>query len=178
MPHAAVGRPSQQKRRAKSTSVRFGLKRNIDVSGAQLRLRPRRGWNRKIGKTTFRIGEPIRLDLVISNSTGTPMMVNTTDYGDNSDPVEITPQTGWIAWQGRSGHDYAQMTQLGRGPTRIPIRVDQVAIFCKPGHYEVRVTENRVQNGSDLLHLSPSQILTTNPVGIDLEAMPDGAKRR
>ena len=37
----------------------------------------------EIGKTTFRIGEPIRLDLVISNSTGTPMMVNTTDYGDN-----------------------------------------------------------------------------------------------
>ena len=126
------------------------------------------------GKTSFQIGEPIRLDLVISNPTGTPMMVNTTNYGDNSDPVEITPQTGWIAWQGRSGHDYAAMTPLGREPIRIPIRVDHVGIFRKPGHYEVRVTENRVQNGGDLLHLSPSPILTTNPVDIDLEAMPDG----
>ena len=62
------------------------------------------------GKTSFQLGEPIRLDLVISNPTGVPMMVNVSDYGDNSDPVEITPKTGWIAWQGQSGHDYAAMT--------------------------------------------------------------------
>lgn len=49
------------------------------------------------GKVGFQIGEPIRLDLVISNPTGAPMLVNATDYGDNSDPVEISPKTGWIA---------------------------------------------------------------------------------
>ena len=125
------------------------------------------------GKTSFQIGEPIRLDLVISNPSDVPMMVNATDYGDNSDPVEITPKTGWIAWQGQSGHDYASMNQLGTQPVRIPIRVDQVAIFRMPGHYEVRATENRVQVGGDLTHLSQGTALTTNAVGLDLEAMPE-----
>ncbi len=126
------------------------------------------------GKVRFQIGEPIRLDLVISNPTSAPMMVNATDYGDNSDPVEISPKLGWIAWQGRSGHDYAMMSPLGKEPIRIPIRVDQVAIFREPGHYEVSATEDRVQFGSDLLHISRAQAITTNAVGIDLETMPDG----
>ena len=125
------------------------------------------------GKTTFQIGEPIQLDLVISNPTGLPMMVNATDYGDNSDPVEITPKAGWIAWQGQSGHDYAIMSDLGTQPVRIPIRVDQVAIFRTPGHYDVRVTENRVQGGADLMHLSRTEAITTNSIGLNVEAMPE-----
>ena len=125
------------------------------------------------GKISFQIGEPIRLDLVISNPTDVTMMVNATDYGDYSDPVEITPKTGWIAWQGQSGHDYASMSGLGTQPVRIPIRVDQVAIFRAPGHYEVRVTESRVQVGGDLTHLSRATAITTNAVGLDLETMPD-----
>lgn len=115
-------------------------------------------------ETTFQIGEPIRLDLVISNPTGSLMTVNATDYGDNSDPLEITPKAGWIPWQSQSGHDYAAMSQLGAQPVRIPIRVDQVATLRAAGHYDVRVTENRVQGGADLIHLSRSETITTNPL--------------
>lgn len=139
--------------------------------GAQTAPQPEVRLEPHDGKVSFRIGEPIRLDLVIRNPLGAPMMVNVTDYSDNSDPIEISPKTGWIAWQGPSGHDYADMTRLGSEPVRIPIRVDQVAIFREPGHYEVHVTERRVEEGSDLLHLSQAPAVTTNPVGIDLEAM-------
>ena len=143
------------------------------ILGAQTTPTPEVRLEPHDGKTTFQIGEPIRLDLVISNPTGLPMMVNATDYGDNSDPVEITPKTGWIAWQGQSGHDYAMMSQLGEQPVRIPIRIDQVAIFRAPGHYDVRVSENRVQGGADLMHLSRSEAITTNSVGLELEPMPE-----
>lgn len=65
------------------------------------------------------------------------------------------------------------MSVLGTQPVRVPIRVGQVAIFRIPGHYEVRATENRVQVGGDPIHLSQGTALTTNAVGLDLEAIPE-----
>ncbi len=125
------------------------------------------------GKTTFQIGEPILLDLVISNPTATPMTVNDIDYGDNSDPVEVSPAVGWIAWQGQSNHDYGSVNRLGSVPVRIPVRVDQAVIFRQPGHYDVRVTEQRVQDASDFSHQRLYPKTVTNSVGIDLEQMPE-----
>jgi len=51
------------------------------------------------GKTVFYLGEPIQLDLVFENHTGSPATLNTTIYGDLSEKVEITPATDWFQWQ-------------------------------------------------------------------------------
>lgn len=114
------------------------------------------------GKTHFYLGEPITLNLVFQNTTGQPYTINTEVYGDLSEKVEITPSTGWLQWEGISGHDYFTSTELTEKELKIPVSLDEGFIFRKPGHYEVRVSTHRVIGE-----------MTTNAVGIDLEEMPE-----
>lgn len=125
------------------------------------------------GKTHFYLGEPIRLDMVFRNTTGTPMMLNTTDYGDMSDKVSITPADGWMQWSGQSNHDYASVQTLTDRAQRIPVRLNDGYVFRKPGHYTVRVTEQRVTGGT-MGKSTPIPATLTNEVDIDLEEMPAG----
>lgn len=125
------------------------------------------------GKTHFYLGEPIRLDMVFRNTSRTPMMLNGSDYGDLSDKVSITPAEGWIQWRGQSGHDYAAVQTLTSHAERIPVRLNDGYIFRKPGHYTIRVTEQRVSGGNmDKSTVIPPTL--TNSVEIDVEEMPAG----
>ncbi|SDF89964.1 hypothetical protein [Terriglobus roseus] len=125
------------------------------------------------GKTHFYLGEPIRLDVVYRNNSGTPMMLNGTDYGDLSDKVSITPAEGWIQWRGQSGHDYASVQTLTSHAERVPIRVNDGYVFRKPGHYTIRVTADRVSGGTMGKSTTIPPTLT-NGVEIDVDEMPKG----
>jgi hypothetical protein len=125
------------------------------------------------GKTHFYLGEPIRLDMVFRNTSGTPMMLNGTDYGDLSDKVSISPAEGWIQWRGQSGHDYAAVQTLTSHAERVAVRLNDGYVFRKPGHYTIRVTEQRVTGGTMGKSTAIPPTLT-NGVEIDLEEMPEG----
>lgn len=125
------------------------------------------------GKTHFYLGEPIRLDIVFRNTSGTPMMLNSTDYSDLSDKVSITPAEGWTQWRTQSGHDYSIVHTLTNQAERVPVRLTDGYVFHKPGHYTIRVTEQRVSGGTMGKSTAIPPTLT-NGVEIDLEEMPEG----
>ncbi|WP_047491367.1 hypothetical protein [Terriglobus sp. TAA 43] len=125
------------------------------------------------GKTHFYLGEPIRLDMVFRNTSGMPMMLNITDYDDMADKIGISPAEGWMQWRGQSGHDYAGVQTLTSHAERIPLRLNDGYIFRKPGHYTIRVTEQRVSGGTMGKSTTIPPALT-NGVEIDVEEMPKG----
>jgi hypothetical protein len=127
------------------------------------------------GKSTFYLGEPIRLDLVFENRTGSPFMLNNTVYGDLSEKVEITPGTGWFQWQTPSGHDYSSEAKLDDAPIQIPVRLDEGFVFREPGEYQVRVTTARLMRGSTLGGVGVPAI-TTNELTIKIQPMPAEAE--
>ena len=74
------------------------------------------------GKTNFKLGDPITLELVFSDPGYTPadkpkstmdllegkgpqLSLNTTEYGDLAEDVSISPTTGWYRWRGPRAHD-------------------------------------------------------------------------
>lgn len=124
------------------------------------------------GKTTFYIGDRIQIDLVFTNTTSDPYMLNDSDYSDIVDDVEINPISGWMRWRGPSGHDSASETTLSSAAIRLPIAVNEGFVFREPGHYEIRVATNRLTQGASILNLKASGPITTNALGIDLEPMP------
>jgi hypothetical protein len=124
------------------------------------------------GKSQFYLGERIELDLVFRNTTSDPYMLNGSIYGDMSDKVEIAPTSGWVQWRGRSGHDYASITELDSNGVRLPVVLNEGFVFREPGHYEIRVTTDRLKRGSDVRNIKADGPVTTNAVGIDLVPMP------
>ena len=120
------------------------------------------------GKTAFYLGEPVALDLVFTNRTGAPVMLNTVEYGDLSEKVEISPSTGWVQWQTPSGHDYLSQVQLGTAPVRVPVMLDEGYVFREAGEYRVRVTTGRAGGGP----------VRTNELTLELMAMPAGEEAR
>jgi hypothetical protein len=116
------------------------------------------------GKTQFYVGDRIELELVFRNTTPDSYGLNSTDYGDIADEVEIVPASGWTQWQGQSAHDYEVVTSLGSADLRVPIVLNQGFVFREPGHYEIRVKTKRLRSGGD-------RLVTTNAVGIDLVPM-------
>ena len=123
------------------------------------------------GKTAFYLGEPIQLDLVFENHTNSPVTLNTTIYGDLSEKVKITPETGWFQWQTQSGHDYSSAEKLLDQPIRVPVRLDEGFIFREPGRYRVSVTTSRLQSGSGF-QTAALPALTTNEVELEFSRMP------
>lgn len=128
-------------------------------------------------KTSFYLGEPIRLDLVFENHTGDSFMVNSTVYGDLAEKVEITPKEGWFEWQTQSHHDYGTSANLTDVPVRIPLQLDEGFVFREPGEYRVRVTTARLMHGNGLLESSGLPAATTNEVTLELLAMPPDVEK-
>jgi len=123
------------------------------------------------GKSMFYLGEPIQLDLVFENRTGSPFMLNNTVYGDLSEKVEITPGTGWFQWQTPSGHDYSSEVKLDGAPIHIPVQLDEGFVFRTPGEYRVRVTTARLMRGTTMGGIAVPAI-TTNELTIEIQPMP------
>jgi hypothetical protein len=153
-------------------------------AGPQVRLEA------KDGRTHFRLGDLITLELVFSNPGFVPAAepepltpiqramraahplpgqhtVNPTDYGDLADAITITPADGWFQWQGKSGHDYLSEELLTDHEIRVALVLNQGYVFRQPGHYEVSVTTYRLD----------SKPVTTNRIGLDLAARPADRER-
>ncbi len=108
-----------------------------DEAGAEVRLESENG------RTQFKLGEPIKLELVFTSRTK-GLSVNVTNYGDMAEVVNVTPADGWFRAHGQSGHDYSTATPLGDEPIRIPVLLNQGIIFQRPGRFEISVTTGRL----------------------------------
>jgi len=122
----------------------------------------------KDGQSHFLLGDRIELELVFTNPGSDAYTLNTTEYGDLSEKVNITPSDGWLQWRGPSGHDYSMVTKLESKEIRIPVVLNDGFVFREPGHYEVSVTTGRLQQGKPLASDNHYLQLTTNAVGLDL----------
>jgi hypothetical protein len=123
-----------------------------DANAADVRLESENG------RTQFKLGEPMKLELVFTSSTK-GFFVNTTDYGDMAEQVNVTPADGWFRAHGRSGHDYSSSVPLGDEPIRIPVLINQGIIFQKPGRFEISVATSRL-----------GTLRTTNTIAIEIVA--------
>jgi hypothetical protein len=88
-----------------------------DDRSVEVRLEPHEG------RTRFTLGEPIRLDLVFTGESA-DYVVNTIDYGEIADKVEIHPDEGWYEWRRGSGHDYLIDMKLDGRPIGVPIMLN------------------------------------------------------
>jgi hypothetical protein len=122
----------------------------VDANAADVRLESENG------RTQFKLGEPIKLELVFTSRTK-GFFVNTTDYGDMAEEVTVTPADGWFRAHGKSGHDYYSSVPLGEEPIRVPVLINQGIIFQKPGRFEISVTTFRLD-----------QQRTTNAIAIEI----------
>jgi hypothetical protein len=132
------------------------------------------------GKTMYRMGEPIQLNLAFTaGEAGFSLNGTTTNPASPIDTLVLSPMTGVFPWLDdqarghRYGPDYASITSLeANKPARVGLTLNGVYRFDAPGHYKVHVVTNRVSSGEGL-HLQPLGPLTSNEVEFDLEAMTD-----
>jgi hypothetical protein len=132
------------------------------------------------GKTVYRIGEPIRVNLSFAASeAGFSLNGTTTEPASPIDVFFLSPMTGVFPWLDdqarghRYGPDYGSITTLATNkPVTLGLILNGVYRFDQPGHYKVHVVTNRVSSG-DLQHSQPLGPLTSNEVEFDVTAMAD-----
>ena len=140
-------------------------------SGATVRLEAHNG------QTSFKIGDPVTLDLVFtSRSPGYVVNTDTTPYRPVSDLVELAPEDGWVrshvSFRGNSQNGNA-LANLGSSPIRVPILLNRTITFSEPGQYEVTLTTERLRPSEDWTPTSLETCdpcRTTNAVAIELSA--------
>jgi hypothetical protein len=135
------------------------------------------------GRTTFRIGEPVILDLVFAS--GSPGYVVETDdnpYLPVSDQVDVAPDGGWVrthsTFRGQA-INFNAISTLAGDPIRVPVWLNRTITFLKPGHYQVTVTTERLGKAENMMVATSPESCeacrVTNAVGIDL-SQPDDAE--
>ncbi len=132
------------------------------------------------GKTVYRVGEPIQINLTFTASeAGYSLNGTTTSPASSVDTLFLSPTNGVFPWLDdqarghRYGPDYASIGSLEiNKPVTIGLILNAVYRFNESGHYKVHVVTNRVSSG-DLLHSQPLGSLTSNEVEFDVEAMSD-----
>jgi hypothetical protein len=141
------------------------------MSGARTQL------SLKDDKNSYRIGEPIILDLEFSaDQPGHLVNTTTTEPASPIDEITVTPSNGVFDWLADSsrGHpyapDYAMTTKLEPGhPMHIVLPINAVYRFDQPGNYTVRVATMRVLAPGDF---SQSKVpLITNDVTFTVTPM-------
>ena len=132
------------------------------------------------GKTTFRSGEPILLELSFTaTEPGYSLNTTTTDPASPVDTLVLSPTEGVFPWlddQARGNRyspDYAGITSLEvNKPETVHLPLNSVYRFDSPGHYTVHVVTRRVGAG-DLPNRQPLAALASNEVSFDIQAMSD-----
>jgi hypothetical protein len=127
-------------------------------------------------KTTFRIGEPIRLIMVFTaKSEGYSVDTLEDRKEPTSDSVSITPESGFTRWlddknRGRVlGRDVFGLQSLSSGPVRVGLTLNDTLRFDRIGKYTVSITTRRV-TGRTFQRSSPIK-LTTNEVSFEIVPM-------
>lgn len=131
----------------------------------------------KDSQNSYRIGEPIVLDLEITaDQPGLSLDTTVTEPASPVDQIAVTPTEGVFNWLADSsrGHpytpDYGTSTKLEAGdPQHIALLLNAVYRFDQPGNYTVRVSTARVLNSDGLLQNKTP--LTTNDVTFTVTPM-------
>jgi hypothetical protein len=131
----------------------------------------------KDGKDSYRIGEPIILDLEFTaDQRGHTVNTTTTEPASPIDEITVTPSIGvfdWLADSSRSyryAPDYASTTELEPGhPMHIALPINAVYRFDQPGNYAVRLATMRVLSPGDFSRSKDP--LITNDVTFTVTAM-------
>ena len=151
-----------------------GSARGPDVVAVTLTL--------KDGKTTYRAGEAIILDLSFAaNEPGHAIESVTTEPPSAVDEIVISPKEGVSRWlddaSGRHQYmpDYGTPQQLSPGePSHILLPINAVYRIDKPGSYSAYVITHRVLSGGSAsigqIHSGTTGI-RTNQVRFEVEAM-------
>ncbi len=92
------------------------------------------------GKTQFKLGDLVVVDLVFTGSSpGYIVRTDTTPYPPATDNVFVNPEEGWVrshsAFRGQSFNGDA--TDLGSEPVRVPIIVNRTIHLSKAGALRV-----------------------------------------
>jgi hypothetical protein len=145
------------------------------------------------GKTTFRIGEPIRL--VMEFTAGAPgYQVDILPEGKEPsfDTISISPDSGVSHWLDemqrgvRYGRDVLSNQTISTTVIRVPLTLNDTLRFDRAGHYTVRVRTRRVTGPTprslEALAATPDPepriVLTTNEVSFDVTAMSEEGEQK
>lgn len=131
------------------------------------------------GKTTFRSGEPILLELAFTaTEPGYSLNTTTTDPASPIDTLILSPTDGVFPWlddQARGNRyspDYAALVSLeANKPQIVTLPLNAVYRFDSPGHYAIHVVTNRVAGGENLGSQHPVTALVSNEISFDVEPM-------
>lgn len=135
------------------------------------------------GKTTYRIGEPIRLVLELTADREGYVADTTRDsHEPPTDAISISPDAGvnhWLDEYFSGGYrDYFTRVDLSTTPTTVEILLNDSIRFDRPGRYSVTVTTRRVSPVAPQTEFKPALTLTTNEVGIDIENMTEAEEEK
>lgn len=136
-------------------------------------------------KTTFRIGEPIRLVLEFTADTpGYNVDILPERQQPTFDAISVSPESGVFRWLeemqrgARYPRDVFSSQKLSTTPTRVELTVNDTVRFDQPGKYKISVTTGRVAAGPALNTVEsldappkPPLELTTNEVSVEVRAM-------
>lgn len=129
-------------------------------------------------KTTYRIGEPIKLILEFTaDREGYTADTIPDGWEVTSDVISLSPQRGATPWLEEyfSGHRYPRDVfsprDLSQTPTRVELFINSSLRFDKPGKYRVQVTTHRVTARSSSNETRPTIVLTTNALNFNIEPM-------
>jgi hypothetical protein len=122
-------------------------------------------------RTAFKMGEPIRLELVIT-AYKPGYVVDTAGTDDPSDDLTISPTNGVHRLEKRCCRDVVTSATLSESPTVIGLAVNYWGRFDRPGVYQVSVQTRRVSrsdpNGFPREKPTP---LETNRVSFRIDAV-------
>jgi len=134
-------------------------------------------------KTTYRIGEPIRLVLELSaDRVGYVADTTPNTHEPPTDTISVSPDAGvnhWLHEYSSGGYrDYFSRVTLATAPIPVEILLNDSIRFDRPGHYSVTVTTHRVSHVAPPTESKPALTLATNEVGIDIETMSDAEEEK
>lgn len=129
-------------------------------------------------KTTYRIGEPVRLILELTADREGYVADTTPDsHEPPTDTISVSPDEGvnhWLEEYFSGGYrDYSTRVNLTKSPTPVGFSLNDSIRFDRPGRYTIKVTTRRVFPTAPPTEFKPAITLTTNDVTVDIEAMSD-----
>ena len=129
-------------------------------------------------KTTYRIGEPIKLIMEFTaDREGYTADTIVDGWQITSDLISLSPRHGATPWLDEyfGGHRYSRdvfaLSNLSQTPTRVELFLNSSLRFDKPGKYTVDITTRRVSARSSSNGSRPPIALTTNSVKFEIEPM-------
>lgn len=129
------------------------------------------------GKTSFRIGDPIKLVMEFSADTpGYNVDVIQDQREQSLDTVVVSPDTGVTNWldemtEGqRYMRDVLSFKDLSKTPVQMIVTLNDSLRFDQPGHYSVKVKTQRVKLKARLEEWQPIE-LSSNEVEFDVREM-------